>query len=323
MSGQADRFSVIIPVYRNEANLPRLLAELEKLSGRMPGGIEAVLVVDGSPDRCHEILSEKLPSLPFKSQLLQLSRNFGSFSAIMAGMSAASGEYCGVMVADLQEPPELMLEFQRMLSSGAADVCFGVRTGRSDGWLTELTSNLFWWVFRKFVVKEMPPGGVDVFGCNRAVRDHVARFSELHSNLIGLLFWIGFRRKFVPYVRQPRLEGVSAWTTRKKVQYCLDSLFTFTDLPLRALSFAGILGMTVAVLLAVIVLIAKLTGRVPVQGYVPVMLTIMFFGGLTSAGLGIVGRYLWMVAENVRGRPVYIVQSSVSFAGWRGPSGLP
>ena len=180
MNGAADSFTVVIPVYQNEANLPRLLAELEDLSLKMPRDFSVVFVVDGSPDRCHEILSAKLPAARFDSQLLQLSRNFGSFSAVMAGMSAATGEHCGVMAADLQEPPELMIEFHRILSSGEADVCFGVRTGRSDPWLTELTSNLFWWVYRRFVVKEMPPGGVDVFACTRAVREHVSRFSERH-----------------------------------------------------------------------------------------------------------------------------------------------
>jgi len=315
MNGAADSFTVVIPVYQNEANLPRLLAELEDLSLKMPRDFSVVFVVDGSPDRCHEILSAKLPAARFDSQLLQLSRNFGSFSAVMAGMSAATGEFCGVMAADLQEPPELMIEFHRILSSGEADVCFGVRTGRSDPWLTELTSNLFWWVYRRFVVKEMPPGGVDVFACTRAVREHVSRFSELHTNLIALLFWVGFRRRFVPYARQARREGVSAWTIGKKLKYCVDSIFTFTDLPLKVLAYCGAMGMGVALLLAAIVLVASVTGSVPVRGYVPVMLTLMFFGGLASSGLAIVGRYLWMVSENVRGRPVYIVQSAVSIRG--------
>jgi glycosyltransferase involved in cell wall biosynthesis len=309
MPGRDKTFSLIIPVYRNEANLPRLLAALENLRTQFPCDFEVVFVVDGSPDRCHEILAARLPEAGFASQLIALSRNFGSFSAIMAGLKAAEGDYCGVMAADLQEPPELMLEFYRILSSGETDICFGHRASRVDPWFTELTSNLFWWVYRTYIVKDMPPGGVDVFACTRAMRDHIAQFRELNTNLVALLFWVGFRRAYVPYHRQQRLEGKSAWTLAKKLRYALDSIFNFTELPLQMLTYIGLFGLAIAIGLTVLVLAAKLTGRIDVPGYTPVVLVITFFGGLTSLGLGIIGRYLWLALENVRGRPGFIVQS--------------
>jgi glycosyltransferase involved in cell wall biosynthesis len=306
-------FSLIIPIYKNEANLPRLLDALNTLNSRMAGQFEVVFVVDGSPDRCHAILSQRLPQASFDSQLIALSRNFGSFSAIRAGLHAATGDFCGVMAADLQEPPELMEEFHRVLRAGEADICFGCRTGRSDPWLTELTSKLFWWIYRRLIVKEMPGGGVDVFGCTRAVRDHIAQFHELNTNLVALLFWVGFRRAYIPYQRQLRQEGKSAWTIRKKLKYCLDSIFNFTELPLLMLTYIGLTGMCVALLVAAVVLAARLIGEIAVPGYTPVVLAIMFFGGLSSLGLGIVGRYLWLTLENVRGRPAFIVQSASQF----------
>lgn len=110
--------SLIIPIYQNEENLDRLLPELVRLDERLEHAFEVVLVVDGSPDRCYQILQRRLPELPLKSQLILLSRNFGSFAAIAAGMSRSRGETMACLAADLQEPPELILEFERMLKSG-------------------------------------------------------------------------------------------------------------------------------------------------------------------------------------------------------------
>ena len=227
--------SLVIPVYKNEANLDRLFAELVKLADREGGELEVVFVVDGSPDRCLQILRERLPSLPLRTQLLSLSRNFGSFAAIAAGMERARGDCLAVMAADLQEPPQLVLQFFDVLGEGRADIVFGVRSRRSDPWLSEIASNLFWFVYRKLVVKDMPPGGVDIFGCTREVRDRLLQLDGIDSNLVALLFWLGYRREYIVYERQPRLEGKSAWTFAKKLRYALDSVFNFTDLPIQLL----------------------------------------------------------------------------------------
>src|SRR5262249_2399788 len=156
-----------------------------------------------------------------------LSRNFGSFPAIAAGMRYGRGDYFVALAADLQEPPELILEFHRLLKSGSADVVFGHRTSRADAWPSPTTSEWFWRWYRRFVIKAMPRGGIDVFGCTRQVRDRVVELKEINTNLIALLFWLGFRRAFVPYERRARLEGRSAWTIAKKFRYALDSVFSF------------------------------------------------------------------------------------------------
>ena len=180
-----------------------------------------------------------LPSWPVRSQLLELSRNFGSFAAIGAGLAAAKGDYVAVIAADLQEPPELVVEFEKILSSGSADVVFGRRERRSDPWLSQLLSSSFWAFYRRFVVPEMPRGGIDVFGCTRQVRDALVQMRELNTSLVALLLWLGFRREVVSYERQARLEGRSAWSLGRKIRYALDSVFNFTDLPIRVLLVVG------------------------------------------------------------------------------------
>jgi glycosyltransferase involved in cell wall biosynthesis len=302
--------SLVIPIYKNEANLDRLLTALAGIPPRLPVEVEVVCVVDGSPDRSYEILRERLPQASFRSRLVLLSRNFGAFAAVAAGMEAGAGDYFAVLAADLQEPPELVIEFTKLLATGEADVVFGCRTGRTDPWLSELFSRLFWWLYRAFIVPDMPRGGVDVFGCTRQVRDCLLRCPEANTNLIALLFWLGFRRRYVSYVRLARQEGKSAWSVRKKVQYCLDSIFNFTDLPIRLLLTAGSVGMAFAVLFAIALIAAKIGGRIQVPGYSAIVLIVMFFGGLASLGLGIIGQYLWLTLQNSRRRPNWVVASA-------------
>ena len=150
--------SLVIPVYNNRENLPRLLRELESFSALLPARLEVVFVVDGPTDGSLEYLETHLPEWRVSSRLVELSRNFGSFPAITAGLQQASGKYMVVMAADLQEPPALALEFHRILAADEADVVFGVRSARSDPWWSRWLSNGFWRLYRRFVVRDMPRG---------------------------------------------------------------------------------------------------------------------------------------------------------------------
>lgn len=308
-------FSLVVPVYRNEDSLPELLEALSELQRSIAGELEVVFVVDGSPDRSLEVLQERLPACRFEAQVLALSRNFGSFAAIGAGLAAARGDLFAVMAADLQEPPELMLEFRARLASGTCDVVVGTRVGRGDPLATRALSALFWWLYRRLVQAEMPPGGVDVFGCNRVFRDQLLALRERNTTLVGLLFWLGFRRSTVAYVRRPRRHGRSAWSLRRRFRYLLDSGFAFTDLPIRVMSLTGLGGMLLATLLAAVVLLARLRGDIPVPGYTPTVLAVMFFGGLNSLGIGLLGEYVWRTFENSKQRPAYLVARRFEFPG--------
>jgi hypothetical protein len=185
--------------------------------------------------------------------------------------------------------------------------------GRSDPALARSLSRLYWAGYRQLVNKEMPKGGVDVFGCTRRVCDRLSEMSERPNNLIGLLFWVGFRRKFIRYERERRVEGRGSWTLAKKLEYGFESIFNFTDLPIRLLLYAGGGGMVFALICSAVVALAKLIGHIPVAGYTPIVLAIMFFGGLSCLGLGIVGEYLWLTLQHTRDRPPYLIASEVEF----------
>jgi glycosyltransferase involved in cell wall biosynthesis len=301
--------SIIVPVYKNEASLPELLDRLGQLE--FPPGIEcrAVFVVDGSPDRSVQVLRERLAGWNRPATLVELSRNFGSFAAIRAGLEVAQGDYFAVMAADLQEPPELAVAFAEQLDSGEVDLVLGEREGRADPLGTRLSAGVFWWFYRRFVQSSMPPGGVDVFACNARVRDAILELHEANSSLVGLLLWVGFRRSTVGYQRLPRAEGKSSWTLAKKLRYMSDSIFSFTDLPVRMLLVAGFFGCVAVVAIAIAVLVSWAVGVVDVPGYTPIMLSILFVGGLLTFGLGIVGSYVWRTYDNTKRRPLTIEQS--------------
>ena len=188
----AGMLSIVVPVYKNEASLDRLLQALGEVANACPLPVEAVFVVDGSPDRSAEVLRARLPGAAFSSRLVSLSGTSDRSTPFGRGFDCVW--VLVVLAADLQEPPELALRFLEILRRGEADIAFGVRTKRCDPWADEIASRLFWMVYRRFVLPELPAGGVDVFGCTRAVRDRLGTLRESNANLIALLFWLGFRR---------------------------------------------------------------------------------------------------------------------------------
>lgn len=306
--------SLVIPVYKNEASLPELLEQLEALAPTLTVPLEVVFVVDGSPDGSYAWLAAALPKSKFASQLLLHSRNFGSFAAIRSGLEAGRGDRFAVMAADLQEPPALIRAFDAALAAGTADVAVGRRESRADPLPTRLLSATFWGFYRRVVMPQIPPGGVDLFACTRACRDELLRLAELNSSLVGLLFWVGFRRVEVPYERLARKHGKSAWSFARKLRYLMDSVYAFSDLPVRLLTWFGALATGLAVVLGLVVLAARLTGGIDVPGYTAIVLLIMFFGGLNVLSLGLIGGYVWRTFENSKGRPTAIVMSARRFS---------
>lgn len=307
--------SLVIPVYGNEGSLPELLAAVAKLNDSLGGEFESVFVVDASPDNCYLLLRQQLPQQSFRSQLVLLSRNFGSFSAIRMGLQFARGERFAVMAADLQEPPELVLQMDAILRRDEADVVVGVREGRMDPLASRLMSGAFWWLYRKYVMADIPPGGVDIFGCNRDFRDTLLTLEEQHSSLIGQLFWIGYRRSVVGYTRLERLHGKSGWTFKKKWKYLMDSAFSFTDLPIKLLIRIGAIGTLLVATLSLVVVVARINGFIAVPGYAMTILTIALLGSMNLFGLGIVGVYAWRTYENTKQRPNAIHRQSHVFEG--------
>lgn len=303
--------TLVVPVYNNAETIDQLVETIGHIGLNVAGELETIFVIDGSPDDSRRRLCPALETAALRSRVVDHSRNFGSFAAIRTGMRLARGRYIAVMAADLQEPPELITAFFERLETGEVDVVAGQRTSREDG---GHGAHLYWRLYRRFVLPDIPPGGVDVFACSEQVRDVICRLEDVHTSLVAQLFWVGFRRELVPYERRARERGKSGWTTRRKLRYLSDSVFAFTDLPVRILWLGGLLGLTIGVFLGLIVLIGRIVGAIRVPGYAATVLLLLFFLSFNSLALGILGSYVWRAYEMVKGRPGAIVASVESIA---------
>jgi len=306
-------YTLVIPVYRNEPNIGPLLDALDRLLASLPAAAEVVFVVDGSPDRSHELLQARLPSFPHPSQLLQHSRNFGSFQAVRTGMAVRRGRFVGAMAADLQEPPELMARSFKILAADQADVVMGIRERRDDPWLYKFFSSTFWRMYRRFVNPDMPAGGVDCFACNQVVADALLSIHETNSSLVAQLFWLGFRRQFIPYLRARREAGRSAWTFAKRLRYMLDSIISFTDLPIMVIIWVGFLTFCGALIYSIMLLRAWLYHEISVPGYTATIMTVILLGSLILFTQGLLGLYVWRAFENTKRRPLSLVSGHETF----------
>lgn len=304
--------SIIIPIYKNEKSIPRLLKVLDDINKEIKDDLEVVFVIDGSPDNSLTILKNNLYYLSFSTKIITHSKNFGAIAAVRTGLSQAGGDFFSVLAADLQEPPELIIKFFDTLEKDSYDVVVGKRLKRYDPFFSRVFSNFFWFLYKKVVFPEMPEGGVDAFGCNRKFRDELVKLKEARSSLISQIFWMGFKRKEIDYIRLKREEGVSSQNLSRKFEYMFDCIFSFTDLPIRILIFSGFIGIVFSLVLAFLIFINALLGFREVPGYATTVISILFFGALNIFGLGMVGSYSWRSYENTKNRPLAIISDVVN-----------
>jgi glycosyltransferase involved in cell wall biosynthesis len=302
----APEYSIVIPVYGNEESIDSLFVALNAICLELDHETEVIFVNDASPDNSSVAIANRALTAKFRVRLLSHSRNFGAFAAIRTGLRVAEGKFIGVISADLQEPPELLIAFFEKLRGNSADIIFGSRSTRNDPLRTIFFAKCYWLMYRKFVNSEVPKNGIDVFACTSQVAKIINRLNETNTSLIGMLFWIGFRREFLPYDRLPRPFGKSSWTFRMKFQYMLNSVYAFSDLPIRIIRTIGFVGATFSLFLSSVVLLALMSGQIQVPGYVPTIIAILFGNSAILIALGILGSYIWRIYENSQGRPFAI-----------------
>jgi glycosyltransferase involved in cell wall biosynthesis len=307
--------SIVVPVYKNEGSIEHLLNRISEISGAVTGSVEAVFVVDGSPDKSLEVLRSSLPRDGFDAKVLLLSRNFGAFSAIRAGLREARGEATVVMAADLQEPTSLILDMLGIVQRDEADVAVGVRQSRKDGVVSRTLSAVFWKVFNRVSSLELPRGGVDIFALSRSARETLNSFEESSTSLIGLIYWMGFRRQEVPYHRVERQVGKSSWSLQKRINYAKDSITAFSEFPLSVFLWSGVIGAVVSLVFALIGAFQYMFTSDHQSKREITAIGLLFVASYLMAGLGIIGTYLWRLAENVRNRP-----DSITWKTWEMPS---
>jgi polyisoprenyl-phosphate glycosyltransferase len=300
-------FSIIIPVYYNELNLPDTIPQLLGISQELTDyQLELVFVNDGSGDRSLDILLEFQSRNPETIRVVNLTRNFGSMAAIQAGFTVATGNCVGMISADLQDPPELFYEMLAHWEKGTKAI-FAVRQDREEAPLQKLFSNGYYSLIRRLAIKDYPDGGFDFFLVDRQVIAELNKIQEKNTNIMTLIHWLGYQPIMIPYVRRSRTRGKSRWTLSKKIKLFIDTFVAFSYFPIRALSLTGLLVAIGSFLYGMFILFYWLSYGIPVQGYVPIMLVITFTSGIQMTMLGVLGEYLWRTLDEVRRRPPFVI----------------
>lgn len=269
---------------------------------------ELIFVDDGSQDQSFEIL-KKLSVTDLKIKIIKLSRNFGSHAAILAGLNACTGDCAVMKTADLQEPSDILLQMYDKWKQGN-NVVLAIRTDRHDHVISKFFSNFYYWLMRRFVLKTMPKGGFDCFLIDRKVIEVIRLMDEKNTSLMGQILWAGFKSDAVYYTRLKRTKGKSRWTIQKKIKLVIDSVLSFTYLPIRFMSVIGLTIFISSLFWSAYIIYQRVYGGIQLEGWTTLMVFNLFSSGLVLLMLGIIGEYLWRNFDATRSRPVYIIEES-------------
>lgn len=307
------KISIVIPVYNEEAVIHETYRRVDRVLGIIAH--EFIFVDDGSSDQTVEIL-HRLSSQDPAVKLVLFSRNFGHQMAVTAGVQYASGDAVVIMDADLQDPPEMILEFIRAWQDGY-DVVYGVRRSRAgDGWFKKASAYLFYRILGMVSEVEIPKDTGDFRLMSRKVVDVINGMPEAHRFLRGMTSWVGFSQLGVEYDRAPRGAGATKYPLRKMIRLAVDAVTGFSLTPLKmGIRLAGLVGV-VALMGSIWLIYQKLTNpQGLLLGWTSLMVTIIWLGAMQLFVIGIVAEYVGRVLVQVRNRPLYVIKKTVNFAG--------
>ncbi len=304
--------SVVVPVFRNRETLVPTFEGILGVRNTSFGGLglEVVFIDDGSDDGSWEELRRLHAKHPSHITLIKLSRNFGQVSAILAGYQAARGDAVVTLSADLQDPVGLIAEMVRLWQEGA-EVVVAHREGRDDDAAATVFSKIAYGIARR-ANPRIPPGGFDYLLLSRRAARLIASFQGRHRFFQGDVLWLGLRTTFIAYVRQKRPVGRSGWSFAKKFKYFTDLILDSSYLPIRLMSSLGFLTATAGMIYALVIVWVWFRDRTPFPGWAPLMVTQLIIGGLIMMMLGIIGEYLWRIYDDVKLRPLYVVEHEIS-----------
>ena len=305
----AKTISFVIPVYRNER---AVTLTYQKIKGALASDLpdyayEFMFVDDGSDDGSLAELLRLREGDPHV-RIISFTRNFGQMAAILAGLKGATGDLVLHLSADLQDPVELIPRMVRDYEGGS-ELVIGHRAERADKWTSRLTSRLFYRIIR-LSFPQMPAGGFDYVLMARRVVDSFNNIEVRNRFFQGDLLWMGYKTTFIPYARAKRTIGRSQYTFGKKLKNSLDAILDSSYLPIRFISAAGALVALIGFLYALDIAYWRFTHDVPLPGLAPIMILILFIGGVLMLMLGIIGEYVWRIYDEVKKKPNYVVRAT-------------
>ena len=299
------KISIVVPVYYNADTLQLLYDDMkEKILGKR-GDYEIVFVDDGSGDESWDIMNgirEKDDNV----KCVRLSRNFGEHAALLAGLSVCTGDCAVTKQADLQEDSEIILKMYESWKKGNK-VVLAVRSERDENPIKKLFAHIYYVIIHKLVNKNMPVGGCDCYLIDRQVIKVLELLDEKNSSLTLQVLWAGFKTDHVYFHRRDREIGKSRWTLGKKIKLAMDSMLSFSYFPVRFMSTVGFIFFVLSIIIAIDVIVEKLTVGTPILGWASLTCIVVFSFGVLMLMMGILGEYVWRALDASRNRPPFII----------------
>ena len=309
------KYSFVIPVYNEEKTILELYQRVNAVMKQLDGSVELILVNDGSRDRSLQLLRdlhEKDPRICY----LSLARNFGHQVAVTAGLNFVRGQVIVILDADLQDPPELIPDMIEKWRQGY-QVVYAQRTQRrQEGWFKRFTAYVFYRLLKRLADVDIPTDTGDFCLLDRQVVDVLNSMPERNRYIRGLRSWVGFQQTAVRFERDPRFAGEVKYTFGKSLALALNSLVSFSKVPLRISTYVGLLAAVAAILMALLVVYWRIfVPHSPLTGFTIILVAIFFLGAVQLVSIGILGEYIGHIYEEVKGRPLYTLAEVGGFSG--------
>jgi len=306
------RYSVVVPVYNEEEVLPECYARLTKVMQALDGDYELIFVDDGSRDKTNKIVSGYC-ACDHHVRLVSFSRNFGHQPAISAGMDLSEGQAIVIIDADLQDPPEVILEMVQKWKEGY-DVVYGKRAVRKgESLFKKTTAKLFYRFLASQTDVDIPVDTGDFRLIDRKVCDVLSSLTEKNRYVRGLVSFAGFRQTGVVYVRDERFAGKTKYPLKKMLRFAMDATTSFSKKPLKIAGYAGFFLSMISFLYLFVALYLKLFTNETVSGWASLVSISLFFNGVVLIMLGIMGEYIGRIYDEVKNRPLYIIKEKKGF----------
>jgi dolichol-phosphate mannosyltransferase len=308
------QLSIIIPCYNEEAVIAETHRRLTGVLQKTGLIYELIFINDGSKDNTLRILAD-LSKTDKATKILSFSRNFGHESATTAGLHNCSGDAAVIIDADLQDPPEVIPDMLALMKSENADVVYGMRKKRpGEKWMKRITSRLFYRLLNRLSDVKFPVDTGDFRLMNRKAIAQYNNFGECNKYVRGLISWMGFKQVPYHYERDARFAGETKYSFRKLLQFAFTSIFYFSKKPLSIATSLGFASIAVGLLYAIWILLSRLlTDNYSISGWTSTIIMIIFFGGVQLLTIGVLGKYIGNLFDEVKKRPEYIVSEKINF----------
>lgn len=305
------KYSIIAPVFNESESLPELQKRITEVMTQTGEEWELVLVDDGSTDGSTGTI-RAMAKADSHIRPVIFARNFGHQIAVTAGLDYCRGDAVVIIDADLQDPPEMILEMIKKWKEGY-EVVYAVRAEREgETWFKRTTAALFYRVIFKITDVKIPLDTGDFRLLDRRVVDVMNRMRERHRFLRGMAAWVGFKQVGLPYNRAARFAGETKYPFRKMLQLALNAITSFSYFPLQVATYIGFVSAGISIVAIPFVIIERLTGSQAFIGQATTLIAVLFLGGVQLISLGILGEYIGRLYDEAKGRPLYIVREEPS-----------